>query len=323
MSAKQRLKAKLKTAISLANAGQFTEAQALLASLKNDPDIDVLGHKTALGLPRQLHSAQLKLEKAKKNAVSSLGYQYNLVPPPALLSDYSKVTTAERIAISSANREPVPRTIHQIWIGPDKAPLGTDAWREHANEQGYAYCLWREEDLDSLGITELPAYTHMLSKGDYPGAVDVARYVILLQQGGIYLDCDWYPTRNDISFHDLLPMLGLSAMAEPIPRNTGKGGLLLANSMIAAPKGHPVFTRLLASIDEVIDLLPNEPAWWTTGPLIFTLISRSGSLTLADAGIVAGNLPQSTSLSAVKSWCQQAKNNDEGLLLAWKSWIWR
>lgn len=323
MSAKQRLKASLKTAISLAYAGQFTEAQELLVNLKNDPDIDVLGHKTALGLPRQLHSAQLKLEKAKKDAVSSLGYQYNLVPPPALLGDFSRVTTTERSAISSANREAIPRTIHQIWIGPDRAPLGTEAWQEHAQAQGYEYCLWREKDLESLDITDLPAYMHMLAKGDYPGAVDVARYVILQQRGGIYLDCDWYPTRNDISFHDVLPMLGLTAMAEPIPRNTGKGGLLLANSMIAAPKGHPVFTRLLASLNEIIALLPNEPAWWTTGPLIFTLMSRGGALTLADADIVAGALPQSTSLSAVKAWCEQSKRDDQGLLLAWKSWVWR
>jgi len=323
MSAKQRLKASLSAAVSLSQAGKFRKAREILTNLSNDPDVEVLGHRTSLGLPRQLHSALLKLAKAEKDTLLSIGYQYNLVPPPALLNKYFRFTTAERRTIAGVNRLPIPRTLHQIWIGPNKAPLGTQAWQTHAAEHGYDYHLWRENDLRELGIDKNPVYAHMLSKGDYPGAVDVARYVILEQLGGCYLDCDWYPARNDISFHDLLPMHGLTAMAERIPRNTGKGGLLMANSMIAAPRNHPVFTRLLASLNEVMTELPDEPAWWTTGPLVFTLMSRGGALTLADADLVAGALPQSTSLPEVQAWCREAQASDKGLLLAWKSWVWQ
>lgn len=322
MSAKQRLKASLNTAATLGKAGKFDEAREILTSLTHDPDIDALGHRTSLGLPRQLHSALMRLAKVEKDALLSIGYQYNLVPPPSLLAEYSRFTTDERRDITAVNRLVVPHTIHQIWIGPDKPPLGIQAWKNHALEHGYEHHLWGENSLHDLGIDNNPVYSHMLSKGDYPGAVDVARYVILEQLGGVYLDCDWYPARNDISFHDLLPMTGLTAMAEHIPRNTGKGGLLMANSMIATPRHHPVFKRLLASLDDVMTDLPDEPAWWCTGPLIFTLMSRGGSLTLADAEFVAGSLPQSTSLPDVQAWCNQAQANDKGLLLAWKSWIW-
>lgn len=54
----------------------------------------------------------------------------------------------------------------------------------------------------------------MLDKRDYPGAVDVARYKLLDRFGGIYLDCDWYPARDDLSFDAVLPMIGLMAFDE-------------------------------------------------------------------------------------------------------------
>ena len=167
-----------------------------------------------------------------------------------------------------------------------------------------------------------PAYQEMHNKGDYPGAVDVARYIVLEKFGGIYLDCDWYPARQDIGFHDIMPMLGIGGMAEDIPRNTGKGGLLLANSMIMAPPEHPVLRRLLDSLPNAMRTLPDAPAWWATGPLLFTLMCRGGAMTLADSDIVAGSLPQDTPLEEVINWCTDCQKNEGGLLLSWKSWVW-
>lgn len=323
MPAKQRLNERLAAAATLRRSGQFEQAREILNTLRNDPDAELLGHCTSLGLPRRLQSAFLKLAKAEKDAVRSIGYQYHLVPPPALLNAYTQFTGTERRILAQVNRQSVPHKIHQIWVGSQPPPVGTEAWEFHAKVQGYDYQLWNEDRLDALGLNTNPVYKDMLSKGDFPGAVDVARYIILEKLGGIYIDCDWYPTRNDLGFHDLVPMLGLTTLAEDIPRNTGKGGLLLANSILATPPKHPVFTRLIATLNDVMTALPNAPAWWATGPLIFTLVSRGGSVTLADANMVAGSLPQATPISEVKLWCQQAQAEDKGLLLAWKSWVWR
>ena len=117
-------------------------------------------------------------------------------------------------------------------------------------------------------------------------------------------------------------MIGLTAMAEPIPRNTGQGGLLLSNAMLLTPPAHPVFSRLLNILSEVVDALPDAPAWWATGPLIFTVMSRGGSISLTDSSFLAGSVPQDTPLNDVDLWCQQAQQDDLGLLLLWKSWIW-
>ncbi len=322
-SKKKGLNTLLDTAAQLRHAGKFAKARDILDELAENPNASLLGHKTSLGLPRRLHSALLKLAKAEKDAVDSIGYQFHLVPPPALLAAYTCFSTEHRKAVVEANRQAVPRKIHQIWIGSDSPPVGTGAWQEHAKTHAYDYQLWNENDLNALGLNKNAVYQDMLLKGDFPGAVDVARYVILKQYGGIYLDCDWYPTRNDVSFHDFMPMIGLVTMAENIPRNTGKGGLLLANSMIATPPEHPVFTRLIDVLDDVMNALPDEPAWWVSGPLVFTLVSRGGSVTLADADLVAGSLPQSTPLADVEQWCREAQARDLGLFLAWKSWVWR
>lgn len=322
MSAKPRLNRKLQAAESLRLSGQFDDARQILFEIAADPQRAALGLTTAADLPRRLQSALLKLAKAEKDPIRKTGYQFHLTPPPLQLAPFCKFSTTEKKAIAIANRRDVPRIIHQIWVGSNLIPTGTQAWSSHARAHGYEYRLWLEKDLQQLGILDHPAFVRMQSKGDYPGAVDVARYIILQQYGGIYLDCDWYPARLDLSFDELMAMKGICAMAEDIPRNTGKGGLLLANSLIMTPPNHPVFARILASLDDVETTLPDAPAWWATGPLLFTLMCRGGSMTLIDSDIVAGSLPQETQKAEVDAWCRTSEKKDGGLLLSWKSWVW-
>lgn len=320
MPAKARLNQLLEKAATLRSEERFTEALDVLQTVQQDADAPLLGHLTSLGLPRRLHSALLKIAKARKDAIGSIGYQYHLVPPPETLNRYTSFTSVERKNIAEANQLSVPKKIHQIWIGSRPPPSSTTAWQTHAARNGYEYQLWQEDKLHQLGIDQNTTYRSMLAKPDLPGAVDVARYLILKRFGGVYLDCDWYPARNDISFHDVLPLTGLNAMAEDTPRNTGKGSVLLANSFIGAPPDHPVFSRLIDAIDTVNLELPKAPAWWSTGPLMFTLMCRGGSITLADDALMAGKLPQGTPLDQVEQWCESARSLDCGLLLAWRSW---
>jgi mannosyltransferase OCH1-like enzyme len=320
MTARKHATDALEAAAALREAGDFAGARALLAALADHPDAQSLGEKTSLGLPRRLHAAMLRLAKAEGDLISRIGYQFHLVPDPARLAALARATAAERRAITEANRQPVPHTIHQIWIGPHAPPPATRAWATHAAAQGYAYRLWLEADLAALGLMDAPAYRDMLARDDYPGAVDVARYAILEREGGIYLDCDWYPARDDIGFHDVMPLLGLTALAEETPRNTGAGSLLLANSFIAAPPAHPVLARLNAALPTVLAEMPRAPAWWSTGPLIFTLMARMGSLTLADATLVAATLKRGAPASEVAAIRASAEVRGAGLLIGWKSW---
>ncbi|MGQ3293717.1 MAG: glycosyltransferase family 32 protein, partial [Shinella sp.] len=69
-----------------------------------------------------------------------------------------------------------------------------------------------------------------------------------------------------------------------------------------------------------VEAMPAAPAWWSTGPLLFTVIARGGTLTLADASFVAGELPRGAPFSDVEAACETFEAQDAGLLLAWKSW---
>jgi mannosyltransferase OCH1-like enzyme len=314
---------RLRQARDLIAAGNHAEARRALDALKADEIVAanrLLGETTVLGLPRQLHSAYLKLAKAEKNLVERIGLQHSLVPDPALLERFAAFGIDEIREMTRLSRQPVPRIIHQIWLGSLAVPGSTERWAAHAAKTGFEYRLWRESDLEALGVARHPAYLRMLEDGDYPGAVDVARYFVLHALGGIYIDCDWYPTRDDIGLADLLPLVGLMALPEDTPRETGKGSLLLTNSLIAAPPAHPVFARLLQVLPEVVAALPEAPAWWSTGPLIMTVVFRGTIVSVPDAGLVAANLRRGAPFSEVEAACAAAVAQSHGLLVGWKSW---
>ncbi len=299
----------------LIRSGHFEEARNLLQEIqvKKLGKADTL---TALGLPRRLQSAMLKLAKAEGDAIARIGYQFHLVPPPETLARYGVFSREERIRMVELSRVPVPRYIHQIWLGSKPVPPTVDAWAAHAAANGYHHRLWREADLAENGYDRHKALGHMLQEDDFPGAVDVARYMILRDLGGIYLDCDWYPANNHGSFHDFLPLTGLSVFAEETPRNTGAGSTLFANSFIATPPGNPVFSRLCDGLASVIEDLGDAPAWWSTGPLIFTIVARSGPVSIAGTGFIAEPALAGSSLLDVQAMAADA----EGLLIAWKPW---
>ncbi len=320
MTPKQRMTEGIATARALVASGDLARAETLINSLTDDPAIRALGPQTALGLPRRLHAVLLHLAKARGDPLRRAGYQFHLVPSPGTLAPLFRYTSAEQRGINAANARAVPRIIHQIWIGPRPVPAASAAWQAHAAATGYAYRLWRAADLDALGLPATPVFADMLARGDYPGAVDVARYAILAAHGGIYLDCDWYPARDDIAFHDILPLTGLTAMAEDIPRQTGQGGLLLANSFIATPADHPALHRLNTVLASALSLLPDAPAWWSTGPLVFTLAARGGAVSLAPQTLVAGTLPRDATATDVQAARRDAVLADRGLLIAWKPW---
>lgn len=319
-SPKAALDAAIAAALALLAGGDVSGARDALARLRADAALAALPPVTALGLNRRLHAALLRLAKAQDDPVARAGLQFHLVPPPAVLQALTQASADDRRRAARESGRAIPRVLHQIWIGPLPVPDAAAAWAAHARTQGYAYRLWREADLAAAGHLDDPLCRAMLARGDHPGAVDVLRYHIMAREGGIYLDCDWYPARDDLGFHDLIALRGLAAMAETVPRQTSAGGLLLANSFIAVAPGHPAMHRLLAVLPKIAERLPGAPAWWTTGPLPFTLVARGGALTLADAGIVAASLPRRAPPAAIAAAQADARARDRGLLIACKSW---
>ena len=82
---------------------------------------------------------------------------------------------------------PVPKQIHQIWIGDKKPP---NQWLDTWKKSSLSRKLWREKDIDSLHLINRDKYDYFISIKDFAGAADVARVEILLKYGGVYLDAD-------------------------------------------------------------------------------------------------------------------------------------
>ena len=87
------------------------------------------------------------------------------------------------------------------------------------------------------------------------------------------------------------------------------------NALIAAPPGHPVLAAILDCLPAAMARLPRAPAWWVTGPVIFTLFARLAPLGIAADGIIAGRLPEGAPPAALAGLSKA-----EGLLIDWKSW---
>ena len=84
----------------------------------------------------------------------------------------------------------IPKIIHQLWIGHHKVPYKfIDTWRkDYINSNpSWQYRLWREEDLDGIDMQNRKIYDE---ESVYCGKADIARYEILHQYGGLWIDAD-------------------------------------------------------------------------------------------------------------------------------------
>lgn len=320
-AAKDRLTARIGAALELARAGRVAEAEVALRGIADDPEAAALGASTAIGLPRKLHSAWVRLAKIEGDLVRLTGFRATAVPPETLLADLFASDAATRAAHAAAAAHPVPRVIHQIWIG-GPPPAACAAWSAYARRHDWAYRLWDEAALAAAGVTADPLWIMMRKAGDLPGAVDIARYHLLAREGGLYLDCDWYPADAAMPIGAVIPAQGLSVIAEPAPRLVAGGSLLLSNALIAAPAGHPALRHLIATLPEVAARLPKSPAWWVTGPLAFTLAARRGPVSVLNAGLVVGEVAKGAAALAEADAlaAKNVANGGGGFLIAWKGW---
>ncbi len=159
----------------------------------------------------------------------------------------------------------IPKSLHQIWLGPRPAPLAwTETWRE-ANPD-LTYRLWDEDALDELGLRNDDVYRRYLVAGLYDGAADVARIEILHRFGGVYADADSVALRplGDASFMDA----GFFAPLEPNLEHPG----LITNAFMGAVPQHAVLTKYMEAVSRVRTL---RPMWRLTGPGALTGVLTS------------------------------------------------
>jgi len=130
----------------------------------------------------------------------------------------------------------IPKTIHQIWIGPKPAPKDMmETWRQHHPD--WDYCLWNESNID-VPLRNQAHYEMMSNLG---GKADILRYEILSRHGGIYVDADLTCLKPlDASFLE-------DSFFAAFENEKWRPGLI-ANGILGAVPGHPVMESMIERI---------------------------------------------------------------------------
>ncbi|MFN9131079.1 MAG: glycosyltransferase family 32 protein, partial [Phycisphaerales bacterium] len=99
---------------------------------------------------------------------------------------------------TTATATPIPRVLHQIWLGKGEMPLHQRRWRRRFAEMNphWEMRLWTDENLPP--ILNRNAWAACGIVGGTPGCVmrsDILRLELLARLGGVYLDTDVKPIR--------------------------------------------------------------------------------------------------------------------------------
>jgi len=153
----------------------------------------------------------------------------------------------------------IPQVVHQVWLGPKPAPT---EWMETWETIGYDVRIWNEAKLTWLHNQEL--FDHLMQRGMYDVACDVARVEILHKHGGLYVDSDMERV-GPVELGSCLVLSEEPSMQEPF---------LVSNAFMACLPGELLFRRYITALSRVKPerVFPNT-GWDICGPGLLTRLT--------------------------------------------------
>lgn len=186
----------------------------------------------------------------------------------------------------------IPKILHHIWVGselPENERLNITSWRVHHPD--WEHRLWGDEHTGDWKTHDLP---ELRNRGLYarapelvpPDAIgqfrsDIARYEILFDHGGLYVDTDTVCLRPIDPVFDALParrVPGGHAWAAMEDRNW------VGNTYLAAEPRTDVFADLVIGLGPNVASAPRVGCWRPnklSGPKYLTPIWRKHQQHLA------------------------------------------
>jgi hypothetical protein len=152
----------------------------------------------------------------------------------------------------------IPRTFHYVWLGgrpmPDEFVEFRRTWARH--HPGWQIAVWDESTLPRL------RNQHWFDQAEtWSMKVDIASFELLHRHGGVYLDTDFECLR------DIEPLLGgLDAFA------ASEDDVHVCHGIMGCIPGHPLFDRLVESVEHSITSQPSAAPSHTTGPHLVTKV---------------------------------------------------
>eukprot|EP00183_Erythrolobus_madagascarensis_P005548 CAMPEP_0185843942 /NCGR_PEP_ID=MMETSP1354-20130828/297_1 /TAXON_ID=708628 /ORGANISM="Erythrolobus madagascarensis, Strain CCMP3276" /LENGTH=863 /DNA_ID=CAMNT_0028543537 /DNA_START=60 /DNA_END=2651 /DNA_ORIENTATION=- len=173
---------------------------------------------------------------------------------------------------NSAGQAPIPRHIHQIWVGPKEPPcVWLDSWSvEFVNKfPEWEYTLWTDEQ-----VAELPMINQDLYDQErmYQCKADILRLEILYKHGGVYIDADVVSLLKSLD-EVLNSADDTKFVISYEPDTKDKPYSVIGNSIIAVTPQHPLILMLIKYIRNIYPhKRPHHGVEWVTGPLAFTKV---------------------------------------------------
>lgn len=129
----------------------------------------------------------------------------------------------------------IPRKLHRVWVGGKPIPEQFESWWQLTAKLNPDWELrtWRDNDIAQLRLTNRRQY---VGSTTLAGKADVARYEILQQHGGVYLDVDFEPVRP-------LPELEGAWACEESPG-------WVANGAMGSEPWHPAINAVVSALPD-------------------------------------------------------------------------
>lgn len=154
----------------------------------------------------------------------------------------------------------IPHKIHQIWIGsdlPEKYYDWCNSWKTLNPE--WDYKLWQEQDI--LDLLDEPIKSIFLQSKNFGAKSDIARYVILQKEGGVYCDTDFECIKPLEKIIETCTMFTGTIFSEK-PE--------IANGIIGTIPAHPFLSVILEELKKPVLSGDTDTILNTTGPAFLT-----------------------------------------------------
>ena len=165
-----------------------------------------------------------------------------------------------RFAVAEVAPTSIPRVFHRIWLGgpmpPEFAGYGETFRRYHPD---WKFVHWHEGNLPALRNQRL-----FDGASTYAQKSDIARYEILYEHGGIYVDTDV----ECLKPFDPLLRDGVTCFCA----NEARLGLAVSNAILGAVPRHPFLEEVIQEIPSATAALPDGGPSWQTGPEMFSRV---------------------------------------------------
>ena len=164
----------------------------------------------------------------------------------------------------------IPKIIHQMWIGPYEPPSQMmQTWKD--KHPDFEYILWNEAEIERRQWAFTCQKQIDMCK-TYDGKVDIMRWEILFEMGGVFIDAD------SICIESIDDGTFMTKPAFACFENENIRKDLISNGTVGFIPGHPALKHMIDRIHsgDLDDRIQNYKAWYAVGPVLLTDTLNTG-----------------------------------------------